>query len=181
MTISPVFDFRSDWEKYRSGCLPLGWLLRHTGDPPWVRFHALPGWKRYADDDAERQSILFRANTLGDSLLGSGQPCWIIEARSTGDIGCGDLAMTAVESLDPHEPVWSFYVRRERWLAGAFDDKLLSIAEDEPGRAIWMRCDNGAIFAPYDGGFDLFPATWQEVAVLKQKQPDWLSSHPVGL
>jgi hypothetical protein len=176
-----ISQFRGDWDQYRPGCLPLGWALRQVGDAPWVRFHALPGSKRYADDQVERRTILLRANSLADRLLGSGQLCWVVEAQAIGNDGSGELAMTAAESTDPDDAVWNFYVRRDRWLAGAFDDKLLSIAEDEPGRAIWVRCDNGAVFAPYDGGFDLFPTTWQAVADLRAERPDWLSSHPAWL
>jgi hypothetical protein len=176
-----ISEFRAYWERYHPGCLPLGWALRQVAGAPWVRFHALPGSKRYADVPVERRTILSRANSLGDWLLGPAQFCFVVEAQVGSNVGLGGFAMTAAESDDPDYPIWSFYVRRERWRAGAYDDKLLSIAEDEPGRAIWVRGDNGAVFAPDDGGFDLFATTWQAVADLKTEWPDWLSSHPAGL
>ncbi|MDR6126574.1 hypothetical protein QE361_003686 [Sphingomonas sp. SORGH_AS802] len=176
-----ISQFLRDWEHHRSGCLPLGWALRERGDTPWVRFHALPGSKRYAENPVERRTILTRANGLGDRLLGPGQLCWIIEAHADDKPGSGELAPIEAEPDDPGEPVWRFYVRRDRWQAGAFDDKLLSIAADEAGRAVWMRCDNGAIFAPYDGGFDLFPPTIRIVNELKAEHSEWLSEHPTGL
>jgi hypothetical protein len=44
-----------------------------------------------------------------------------------------------------------------------------------------MSRKTGKIFAPYDGGFDLFPSPGEEVAQLKSRFSEWLSSHPEGL
>lgn len=174
-------QFRRDWAQYYPTCLPLGWMLRGRVRAPWVRFHALPGSKRYADDQAEGSIILLRANALADWLLGKDEWCWVIEGATDDLVAGGEVALSGRETDDPEDPVWSFYVRHERWRTGASNAKLLSIADDEPRRAVWMRCDNGAVFAPYDGGFDLFPATWEAVHQLKAEWPAWLSDHPAGL
>jgi hypothetical protein len=118
---------------------------------------------------------------LADWLLGEDEWCWVIEGDTDDLVAGGEVALSGRETDDPDDPVWSFYVRHERWRAGASNAKLLSIADDEPRRAVWMRCDNGAVFAPYDGGFDLFPASWEAVRQLKAAWPDWLSDHPAGL
>ena len=141
-------DFRCDWAHFHPTCLPLGWMLRGRAGLPWVRFHALPGSKRYADHQAERNTILSRAYALADRLLGLDQCCWVIEAETGDPSTPSGIALSGSETYDPDEPVWSFYARRERWRAGTHDAKFLSIADDEPRRAIWMRCDNGAVFAP---------------------------------
>jgi len=174
-------EFRRDWARYHPTCLPLGWALRRCADTPWVRFHGLPGSKRYADDQAERNIILSRAQALSEKLLGVDQYCWVVETDAGDASASNEVVLTATETDDPDEPVWSFYASRECWRAGTHDAKLLSIANDEPRRAIWMRCDNGAVFAPYDGGFDLFPTSWDAVDQLKAEWPDWLSDHPAGL
>lgn len=88
--------------------------------------------------------------------------------------------MAPVEDDDPDSPMCRFYIRADEWQPGEYDEKLLALADDEI-RVIWMRRDNGAVFAPYDGGFDLFPATWEDVALLKEERRDWLSDHPEGL
>jgi hypothetical protein len=62
-----------------------------------------------------------------------------------------------------------------------FDKLLTAIADDEVDFVFWMNRENGAIFAPYDGGFDLFPSTDAQVDELKKSYPDWLSSHSQGL
>jgi len=137
-------DFRRDWAQYHPGCLPLGWALHSHAASPWVRFHALPGSKRYAENATDRDITLFRANALGDRLLGIGQCCWFIESEAGDPSRPGEVTLTAVETDDPDDPAWSFYARREPRQAGANCDALrLSIADDGPKRAIWMRCENG--------------------------------------
>lgn len=118
---------------------------------------------------------------MGDSLLGADQWCWVVEGEIGDPSATSEVAFSGTETDDPDDPVWSFSVRRERWRAGASDAKLLSIADDAPRRVIWMRCENGAVFAPYDGGFDLFPTSWEAVNQLQAAWPDWLSDHPAGL
>lgn len=174
-------DFQRDWAQFHSTCLPLGWMLRGRVGSPWVRFHSLPGSKRYADNQAEREIILSRAYALGDALLGVDQCCWIIEAEAGDPSAPNEAALSGAESADPDETVWTFYARRERWRTGAHDAKLLSIADDEPRRAIWMKVDDGSVFAPYDDGFDLFPTSWEAVSRLRAQWPDWLSIHSAGL
>jgi hypothetical protein len=118
---------------------------------------------------------------LADWLLGENEWCWVIEGDTDDPVTAGEVALSGRETDDPDDPVWSFYVRHERWRARANNAKLLSIADDEPRRVVWMRCDNGAVFAPYDGGFDLFPESWEGVRQLKAAWPNWLSDHPTGL
>jgi len=174
-------EFRRDWARFHPTCLPVGWMLRGRADLPWVRFHALPGSKRYASNQAERKIILSRAYALGDTLLGVNQCCWAVEAETDDPSAPSEIALSGTETDDPDDPTWYFYARRERWQAGMYDAKLLAIADDKPRRAIWMRCDDGAVFAPYDGGFDLFPTSWEAASQFKAEWPDWLSPHPSGL
>jgi hypothetical protein len=155
-------------------------MLRECAGTPWVRFHALPHSKRYADNDVERGIILERAHALGDRLLGNEQCCWIVEAEWGISATPDDLVMSVPDPEYPQETL-NFYARQERWRAEPHDRMLLSIADDGPRRAIWMRCDSGAVLAPYDGGFDLFPPSWDVVHELKAEWPDWLSDHPAGL
>lgn len=172
--------FRDDWAKFYGNRLPLSWMLRTDATVPWVRYHALPGSKRYAENDAEEAIILSRANVIGNRLLGRASPCWQIETRTDEMADAGELVGTFKESDDPDEPVWSIYVQAVEWRAGMFDSQFRAIADDEY-RALWMSRSDGAVFAPYDGGFDLFPCSVEQVSALKAEHPDWLSSHPEGL
>ena len=172
--------FREEWSKLYNGEPPLAWVLRTGRTVPWVRYHALPDSKRYAENDAEHATILARGNAIGDRLLGQGNLCWLIEARADEKSGDAALAGEYKEGDDAYDPTWRFYARSVEWHRGAFDTELKAIAEDRL-TAMWMRRRDGVVFAPYDGGFDIFPVSAEQVDVLKAERPDWLSSHPEGL
>lgn len=172
--------FRDEWRAYHKDIPPTGWALRESQSAPWVRYHALPDSKQYSEGDSERATILARANAIGDRLLGDGSPCWWVEARIYDLPGAGALAGEFQVNGDPDEPVWHFYVRPVEWKAGRFDDDFTAIA-DEKLMGLWMCRSNGVVFAPYDGGFDLFPPSFGDVEILKTERPDWLSSEPSGL
>ncbi len=46
---------------------------------------------------------------------------------------------------------------------------------------MWISSSTGAVFAPYDGGFDLFLPDAGMALELRRRHPDWLSDHPLGL
>lgn len=171
--------FREEWAQFFGDTPPFGWKLRAL-HIPWLRYHALPGSKRHAEDDAECSMILSRANVIGERLLNARSPCWYVEARFD-DEGSDPNPMVEFREMDDGEElVWRFHVRPVEWCAGAFDAKLRAIADDEL-EALWMRRSDGTVFAPYDGGFDLFPRSFDDVETLKEERADWLSSHPSGL
>lgn len=173
-------SFEQEWRSRFSDTPPLGWKLRAMGSLPWLRFHALPGSKRYPEDQAERRVVLGRAYELGDRVLGIGSACWHVEAVFD-DLDAGDSGVVEFRGMeDGEETAHSFRVSLVTWSTGAFDAELVSIADDERS-ALWFRRSDGAVFAPYDGGFDLFPGAFEQVDELKRARPEWLSSHPSGL
>lgn len=171
-------------------------MLREDGAKHWLRFHSLPASKRYADTDEERSILLARQNGLAEEVLGD-QPCWLVQAHCVLLGGERDVAdrhdpfratrewklELAFEFLvDDGEDVrsWRAYASQVHWSPGRFDDLLLSVAEETAGPTLWMGVD-GAIFAPYDGGIDLFLPDDVQVQQLAARHPDWLSQHPLGL
>lgn len=54
----------ASWNEQWPGCPPIGYELRHCRPDQWVRFHSLPGSKRYADNPAEYAELLYRHHTL---------------------------------------------------------------------------------------------------------------------
>lgn len=99
----------------------------------------------------------------------------------------GDKEVESVPALewaydDDGDPsIWYSYVSLIEWRSGEHDELLTEIANFQTANEIWMSRTTGEIFAPYDGGFDLFPSDWTRVADLKKRWPDWLSAHPEGL
>ncbi|MCJ2131477.1 hypothetical protein [Methylobacterium sp. E-045] len=173
-------QFRTDWSRFHHNLEPTGWLLR-SGSIPWVRFHALPDSKRYAEDATERATILARAYALAAEVLGEGAPCWMIVSRTGEEVAGTAPALEWTYDDDGDLSIWRSYVSLIEWRTGEHDQVLTDIAEWKTANEVWMARATGEIFAPYDGGFDLFLSDWTRVAFLKQKWADWLSSHPEGL
>jgi hypothetical protein len=170
--------FRSEWQHFRPNAFPLGWMLRLAEAEPWLRLHALPLSKRYAQSAREERLILARANWLADRLLGSGEPCLLVTVvdKSRSNIGY-------VQDIDAHDDVaHNYYLRATEviWVAGNFDGLLSAIADDTE-RALWFNRKSGRVFAPYDGGFDLFPRDEAEVAAIAKRRKTWISKRPDGL
>jgi hypothetical protein len=172
-------DFEKSWRRHYGDAPPLSFALRDAGIEHWLRFHALPESKRYPETDAEREMILERANILGRAVLGENGPCWLVQA--------GDWQKAAMATWDCNgayhydEFDWPVFAQRTTFRTGAFNALLLEIAEEVALRTLWMSESNGNVFAPYDGGFDLFLKSAEEVRFLKARLAAWLSDHPDGL
>ena len=175
-------EFRADWGKHHDGRQPLGFVLRQDACVPWVRFHALPGSKRYAETEQEWDNILSRGNSLAMALFGDAAECWIITSRWDDVAGAGAPAgLWREDESEPDGAVFKFFVRKEAWAQGKFDDDLEELADDAAHHMVWFEPRNGRIFAPYDGGFDLFLSSSEEVQTLKDHFADWLPDRPDGL
>lgn len=190
--------FQHIWSRFHEGHWPVGYRLTGSEAANWVRFHSLPNSKRYADSDDERRTILQRQNSLAAEVLGS-DPCWLVQTHWITPAGVTDVAdvydpfaatrqfdlkpaFEFADDDDDEDPVlWRVHAGQTRWTDGGFDELLTSIAEEQAGPTLWMSEMTGSIFAPYDGGVDLFLAKPKEVASLKRRHRDWLSSHPAGL
>jgi hypothetical protein len=188
-------DFSTAWRRLYGDTAVLGFALR-TLEIPWVRFHSLPESKRYADSEAEFEVLLGRSNALGDQVFCGGSACWLVVNK----YGPQDTHLQAYAELireyallpafqvrwkfpgDDDEDAFDYHFHAGllEWSAGAFDPLLKKIANDEVD-AVWMSAETGAVFAPYDGGIDLFPPTYDEAARLKAQFSEWLSDHPEGL
>ncbi len=105
----------------------------------------------------------------------------MIEARADDITGTGEYVGQFPEEDDPHGMVWRYFVKSVDWKAGLFNKVLADIAGDGAYYIVWMARNGSALFAPYDGGFDLFPFSFEQVETLKADWSDWLSSHPEGL
>lgn len=167
-------------------------MLRRNPSEHWIRFHSLPESKRYAETPEETKTVLLRANALANTCLGHKVPCWLVlPTFDSGDLHTATQnalierhkAPFAFEHVerdgdDPQaEPVaWKFHACLLHWRDRAFDDLITLIANDE-ARALWMSATRGVVFAPYDGGCDLFASCAEEVTFLRESFPDWLSPH----
>ena len=190
--------FETAWRHAHPNCNPVGYRMRSADAPNWIRFHSLPLSKRYAETADERCILLERQNTLANEVLGAGASCWLVQVCWRTPEGMTDLA-------DEHDPFratrehslattfcfrdedeedatpWDVNAALVTWRAGRFDDLLVQIADDRAAPTLWMSAATGSVFAPYDGGTDLFLADPSMVTRLSLRHSEWLSAHPEGL
>ncbi len=62
----------ADWDRCFPDCEPIGHHLRVTFPERWVRFHSLPGSKRYPEDETDYVEVLARHNAILGELAHPG-------------------------------------------------------------------------------------------------------------
>ncbi|MCX4404439.1 MULTISPECIES: hypothetical protein [unclassified Streptomyces] len=67
------------------------------------------------------------------------------------------------------------------WRRGCIDELLRDIADDKVAGVLITDTRMQRIHYPYDGGADVFLATFEERDWMRDRHVDWLSSHPSGL
>ena len=179
-----IESFQSSWDRFYGELAPYGWAVRGSDALYWTRFHSLPESKRYAEDESEWRVVLQRANTLASETLGGASTVWLVipitgnsAVAHVSELGLSDRATFQIEDEEGSQ---EFAAGRVSWNAGKFDPLIRDIADDRL-RALWFDPKSGTVFAPYDGGTDLFLPTVEQVEQLRANYPDWLSSHPLGL
>lgn len=183
-------DFATLWIETYGAVPPQAHRLRAAGVDGWLRVHTLPGSKRYADTAAEAAEVCTRVSVVGDAVLGPEARCQLILAEAAGERHAA--AYRAVRKAfglslawrfnDPEddELVWSVHTAEVRWSGKVFAPLLRRIAEDEVAGVLWLD-ERGSVFAPYDGGVDVFMRPAAQAEALKVRFAKWLSQRPDGL
>nr|WP_230415429.1 hypothetical protein [Micromonospora tarapacensis] len=109
------------WEQRWPGCSKLPYEVREIRDQ-WVRFHALPGSKRYPDTEVEYGIVLARHNTVLAELV-TGPAVLVITAGYS-------------DQPDPQEPGRSAETI-EAHPSGVYWTSVC--VDDEPGFESWMH------------------------------------------
>lgn len=170
--------FKADWNRCFGAVAPLGWVLRYALWARWVRFHALPDSKRYPDDGVELGIVLRRGNALCSHFFGEGRLLWLVSTRdhpATERFGLKAGPRGAEDGMR-----WRARVGQVFWRPGEMDDLWTAIADDK-ARALLFDPQQGRVFAPYDGGFDLVLENAEAVASAREAFADWLSPREDGL
>lgn len=179
------------WERRWPGALPISWMLKLDLSETWVRFHSLPGSKRYADSDDEYEVLLARHHQVLSELHGgSARDLLVIHTRADAD---GAFSASKDFRLEARTtPLWQTFLDRDdsagdpvRWYSfvdriaptrEALDPLLRRIADDED-RAILTNDRLDWLYAPYDGGADVIVETVGRCDQLRTLYLDWL---PMG-
>jgi len=188
-----MVKFASTWAAFHPAGPPIAHLLRQKESERCVRFHSLPFSKRYATSKRENWIVLDRANKLASRILGENSRCWLVLAQAENpdiandheddeEIGDYGLSFEFKHFSPEDECVYRIFAKSTIWSAGSFNNLIARRANDTLHlAAMWVSADSGAVFAPYDGGNDLFLPTPNDVVDLKNEFSDWLSAHPEGL
>ena len=189
--------FLAFWRSHYGDCPPAGFLLHETFPERWFRIHSLPDSKRYADTARETTALLARHNTVATDVLGDGAPCVVVTKAeynprvgrpARGHVQFARLQLRPLVVVTANNPNdtgagWSIPLALARitWQPGALDDVLLDVANALLGPFLIVSETTGRVYAPYDGGADLFLANAIERDEFRGRYEAWLSSHPSGL
>ncbi|MGW1742444.1 DUF3885 domain-containing protein [Nocardia sp. NPDC001965] len=190
-------DLSALWQRHRPHCPPLAHELKHAYRDHWVRFHSLPGSKRYPDTADEYGIVLDRYNTISDELF-TGQEVHLITcdwsdrprpgarpdnhaqwhpgARYWTSI-CDDPTGIGTEFVS----YTHLFISRFPWRPGIVDDLLRAVADDETAGVMITDLSLARIHHPYDGGADVLLPTTAERDTLAHRYAHWLSGRPEGL
>lgn len=181
------------WESRWPGSEPLSYMMDARN--VWVRFHSLPESKRYADDASEMAEIVRRRQAVIRELSDlSGSTALMVIATDyfSNDAYAGWSKKYLVDAWPWRTCVNPDYadieIKRTTfyfWVAnfkevGQLTPLLESAAEDE-AKIVITNPDMTWVYAPYDGGADVFAPTAEDRDRLKTTHREWLSDHPAGL
>lgn len=179
--------FTHCWKNTYSDVQPIGWALRNAFPDRWLRIHSLPQSKRYPKTGHEwdilknrhqhASSLLFRENEQGYLIA----PAFCIDHQVLQNVGLAPDISLPQYRPDDNEPATSYYHTTPFcWSFADFTPILEAIADDAI-RAIFISADSARIYAPYDGGADLFCTDPSELDTLRLALSNYLSPRPNGL
>jgi hypothetical protein len=190
MSIDPS-DLTRRWEQSWPQCPPIAYRFKTCMHDRWIRFHSLPGSKRYASSEAEYEIILHRHNTILRELGATEIYLMTVEydvddlAARTEPVHAGlhPNASRWMRAADPDDPdmAYDVHVSQLRHEAGVLDDLLRYVADDRAGHVIVTDTALRWLYHPYDGGADVILPSSTERDQLKAQHSEWLSDRHDGL
>ena len=180
---------RKRWQRAFGVALPIGFSCRESLGDLWLRIHSLSGSKRYADTEEERAEILLRHNSAADFLLGNGNRCVLFitifgkskKWDSSNEIQVDGLNFMHMMSHHGNHGDLEFFSTEIVWQTGAFDKLILSVADDKTWPICFANISSRNVYAPYDGGADLFFSSGADVASARGHFAQWISERQDGL
>ena len=166
-----------DITDYRS-CVPQANIFRRTYADHWFRFHSLVESKRYPEDQQDWDELHFRhACVLADVFRRT--DC--VDIVTLNDQKIGTLIGDRLMQLDEdYNGVW-LYCFSAPWPIEGFKSILEDVASDKLASVLIQSRNNGNIYAPYDGGADIFMKDNSLVRPLREKFATFLSAREDGL
>lgn len=184
--------FKDDWKKTYKDLPPISNILREKIKDNWFRIHSLPESKRYAENEKETEIILERHNEIAAEVLGLDEDCLIViglhgEKKDQIQIDYSwsnnfNFIYFGETKIEENPDFFMFqYASLEKWVKNKFNKILLDVANFKTGPVMFINSTNFNIYAPYDGGADIFIPDPIKKENIKFKYKNWLSDHPKGL
>jgi len=183
------------WQERRASCSPVAHTFRGAYADRWVRFHSLPGSKRYPESEAEYATALERYNTVLDELFAGSVVFVVTMDWSAPDGLCipaerellhpGGVRWWTQQDHDDPDPEFHtethLYADRRPWERGCIDTLLRAVADEVLAEVFVTDTELSRIHHPYDGGADVILTTSAERDRLRALHAAWLSGNPAGL
>lgn len=193
--------FESWWPDRFGAIRPLGHELHGYIPDRWFRIHSLPESKRWPSEEAEHAEVLRRHNAVASEVLGEGATCWLVfvtydippvgvESETIPELPCltpgnwsRPLLFRELDETQPGEEelISICHAMEIKWAPGRFDDLIRLVATDRAPQVLFAEQERGRVYAPYDGGADLFLESSEQRDDFRVRYRGWLSSHPLGL
>lgn len=159
MSTNPSYSW---WRDAFSTVQPVGCDLRHAFPDRWLRIYSLPDGQRYANTEEERTLLRERHQHATALLFTEGADCRLIVPCSYEDEPCfsglglaPEPELPAYQPDEDEPPYGPFLMAVLPWNFDTFRPVLDAVANDAV-RAL-VACPRTAhVYAPYDGGADLF-------------------------
>lgn len=183
------------WDERWPGCSKLPYELRAVRDR-WVRFHTLPGSKRYPDTEDEYAVVLARHNTVLAELVTDPELLVVTAGYSDTPKPRKPCRPPETVAAHPDATYWTsvcmddelgfeswmhLYASQFAWSAGCLDGLLRQVADNVIANAIIADVGLRWLYHPYDGGMDVILSSSAERDALRERHCGWLSIHPAGL
>jgi hypothetical protein len=192
-TVNP-FGFLQQWESWYPQSLPVGHLLREAHPDRWLRIYSLPGGRRYPETDTDWAELVNRQLAAADVVLGRGAEC-VLVAAYVGDLPDDrwfskefDLAPLALvredfpeDGSEPEDHALDLWVTPARWEPSAFEPAIRRRADDRGPAFLLVALATGRVYAPYDGGADLFAPDARTRLEFRAALRPWVSPRRDGL
>lgn len=166
---------------------PTGWALRGAFRDRWVRIHSLTDSKRYPATPHDWSEMRSRHRHATSLLLRDGEQGFLISPRACAShevfagFGLRPTLHCPEYLSDDHEPPdGPFHAAPFCWDFDSFIPILDAVAADAT-RALFASADASRIYAPYDGGADLFTRDPGQQAALRVTLKAFLSPRRDGL
>jgi len=135
------------WQAAYPDCPPTGYILRSQYRERWVRFHSLPGSRRYPESEDDYQTLLHRHNAVL-SGLNDGESGIVLISTGYSNTDVPDQRYAKLQHLDPHAQhwhtiakhvldndeeypnYWHFFMSQHSWTPGIFDAILRIVADN---------------------------------------------------